>query len=1204
MPALALTDHGNLYGAVEFYLACQKVGVKPIIGCEFYVAPQSRHDKKKRSNGAKTAYHLVLLAKDEEGYRNLCRLSSLGFTEGFYYNPRIDRELLRSHHRGLVCLSACLSGEVAHLALQGEKNELLEAITFHQELFREDYYFELQRHVMSEEAIEADGLLREGWLYQQYDGFVRRQREVNAQLIEIGRERGIKLVATNDVHYLERDDWKAHEILLNVQSGEPCEIWEKDSRGEPTQRIPNPKRRTYASHELYFKSSAQMEMLFSDLPEAIAHTVEVASKCSLELDFKTKHYPVFIPPSLEQSDYSEQQRREASESYLRQLCEEAIPTRYSSEQLAHVRERYPTQDPLRVVRDRLDLEMGVIVPKGMCDYLLIVWDFINWAKREGIPVGPGRGSGAGSIILYLVGITDIEPLRFSLFFERFINPERISYPDIDVDICMERRGEVIDYTVRKYGAESVAQIITFGTMKAKMAIKDVGRVLSVPLVKVNNIAKLVPEDPNMTLDRAFEIDPDLVRLYEEDAETRRVIDLARRLEGSVRNTGIHAAGVIISAGALTEHIPICVAKDSEMAVTQYSMKPLEKVGMLKIDFLGLKTLTCIEKAIEALRSSSGIELDPLKLPLDDAATFMLLNQGRTLGVFQMESGGMQDLARQLHLDRFEEIIAVVALYRPGPMEMIPSFVNRKHGREPIEYDHPWVKDILSETYGIMVYQEQVMQIAQLLAGYSLGEGDVLRRLMGKKIMEEMTQQREKFKQGAMANGIEESVAVRIFDLMEQFANYGFNKSHAASYGFLTYVTAYLKANHSKEWMAALMTCDRDDTAKVARFIRECWTMNISVLHPDINEAGETFVPTQEGIRFAMSGIRGVGQGVVEAIVAERKEKGAFKSLYDFVQRVDPKKVGKKVIETLIDAGCFDFTHWSRDQLREGLTPMFDDAQREHRDRAAGVLSLFELLAGDENRFASPPQVEHPSTAAQQLMREKQLLGFFLTGHPMEQYRDLTAQLGCIPLSEVVNLEHGAFARTAFIVDSVTTRIATKSGRKFAILTISDGFEGFELPVWPELYEEKGHMLTENQLLFAVLGVERRDEGLRLNCKWFDDLTRVDGTMIDSADRAFDQAKGQSAFRTSKYQGEGRVKVEGSLTLIFDLDRIRHSHVLTLKELLLRSAGPRKVKLSFVSNGREIGLLRLDARMGVEASEEFKSAVTALPSFLQASLGDD
>ena len=985
MPAVALTDHGNLFGVVDFYKACKDAKIKPIIGCDFYVAPGRCQDKKKE--GPRTSFSLVLLAKDQQGYHNLCKLSSIGYLEGFYYNPRIDEEVLKRYSQGLICLSGCINSRLAHEVLHGTRESLIAQIKWYRELFGEDYYLELQRHTMSEQDLQDDGMYQESWVIQNYQDYIQRQNKVNCALLEVGKELGVPVVATNDSHYMDRSDWKAHEILLNIQSGEPCEIWEKDSYGNPKFRVANPKRHTYPSHELYFKSAEQMAALFADIPEAVANTLRVAEKCNVAIDFKTKHYPVYLPPGLEGKPYTKEEQSKAVEAFLWKLCEEGIGRRYTAERLAKVQEIYPGRDPMEVVRERLTYEMSVIVPKGMSDYLLIVWDFIDWAKRNGIPMGPGRGSGAGSIVLYLIGVTDIEPLRFHLFFERFINPERISYPDIDVDICMDKRGEVINYTLQKYGKDNVAQIITFGTMKAKMSIKDVGRVLSVPLAKVNEIAKLVPEDLNITLDKALEKDADLRRMYESDEEAQRVIDIGRKLEGSIRNTGIHAAGIIISGEPLTNFIPLCNAKDSDMPVTQYSMKPVESVGMLKVDFLGLKTLTAIQICVDAVKANTGRKIDWVNLELDDKPTFDLLNQGKTLGIFQLESGGMQDLARHLHLDKFEEIIAVGALYRPGPMDMIPSFINRKHGREPIEYDHSWMKDILSETYGIMVYQEQVMQIASKLARYSLGEGDVLRRAMGKKDMEQMSKEREKFRRGAMENGIEEEVSMRVFDKMEKFASYGFNKSHAAAYGFVSYVTAYLKANYPKEWMAALMTCDSDDLTKVAKFIRECQSMGIPMLPPDVNEAGVSFSATSKGIRFAMSGIKGVGTGVVEAIIEERRRGGPFKSLYQFCKRIDTKKVGKKVIEDLVDAGCFDFTGWSRDALRQSIDPMFETAMQEQKEAAAGVLSLFSLM-GDtaEARFAKTPGSQKPPRQARGSVKRKRVDGLFPDG----------PSFGCLP----------------------------------------------------------------------------------------------------------------------------------------------------------------------------------------------------------------
>lgn len=1213
MPAVALTDHGNMFGAIDFYKACKDVKVKPIFGCEFYVAPESRHSKVKEGS-ARTAFHLGLLAKNKQGYHNLCKLSSIGYLEGFYYHPRIDREVLQKYSEGLICLSGCLSSHISQTALNSSHESLLEQVKWYRDIFGEDFYLELQRHQMSEEDMRSDGMYEESWLLQQYHDYIAKQNKVVNSLIDVSRELGIRTVATNDSHYMEREDWRAHEILLNIQSGEPCEIWEKDSQGNPKFLKPNPKRRSYSTHECYFKSPQQMQAVFHDIPEALTHTLEIAEKCHVEIDFKAKHYPVYIPPSLENKSYSKEEQAKSVEEFLWQLCEEGISKRYTPARLAKVQQIYPERNPMDVVRERLEYEMSVITPKAMCDYLLIVWDFINWAKTNGIPVGPGRGSGAGSIVLYLIGVTDIEPLRFHLFFERFINPERFSYPDIDVDICMDKRGEVINYTLQKYGKDNIAQIITFGTMKAKMSIKDVGRVLSVPLAKVNAIAKLVPEDLNITLEKALEKDQDLRAMYEQDEDARRIIDIGKKLEGSIRNTGIHAAGIIISGEPLTNYIPICNAKDSEMPVTQYSMKPVELVGMLKVDFLGLKTLTAIKICIDAIKANTGKEIDWIDLPLDDVAAFALLNQGKTLGVFQLESGGMQDLARQLHLDKFEEIIAVVSLYRPGPMDMIPSFINRKHGREPIENDHAWMQDILAETYGIMVYQEQVMQIASKLARYSLGEGDVLRRAMGKKDMEQMAQQREKFRQGSMENGISEATSMHIFDKMEKFAAYGFNKSHAAAYAYLSYVTAFLKANYPKEWMAALMTCDLADLSKVAKFIRECQSMDIAILPPDVNEAGEIFIATPQGIRFAMTGIKGIGSGVVEAIIRERQKGGVFTSLYHFLKRIDVSKVGKKVVEHLVEAGSFDFTGWTRDALRQSIEPMYETAAREQKEAAKGILSLFSLM-GDtsEERFKKAPEVRHKRSHQETLLKEKELLGFFLTGHPMDDYRHIMPRLSCQSLDQIEGMEHDTVFRAALIVESVQVRIASKTQKKFAILVVSDGIERFELPIWSELYEEKSFLLNENQLLYAVLQVDKKEETLRLSCRWLDDLTKADEAMIEACDRAYDKAK-MLAARFSKVKSQPKKEavkedtmtkpvpqkpiVPQSFSMTVDMAKVRLSHIVQMKELFTQHRGTTPVQIDFLSDSKSIATLHIEERWGISVTAPLQEALRNLNIVLQ------
>lgn len=1219
MPAIALTDHGNLYGAVEFFKASKAAKIKPIIGCEFYVAPGSRLDKK-RETGLRTSYHLTLLAKNEKGYQNLCKMTSIGFLEGFYYNPRIDHEILQRHSEGIICLSGCINSKLCQDALSGSKEQLLETLNFYRNLFEEDYYLELMRHQMSENDLQVEGFYQESWRYQQYQDYVARQHKANTILLELAANLKIGIVATNDIHYIGREDWKAHEILLNIQSGESTELVEKDSYGNAKLRTPNPKRSTYPSNEYYFKTSEQMHSLFADLPEALSNTLVIADKCNVELDFKTKHYPVYTPPSLIEKasigHCSLEERAEEVKLFLWKLCEEGILKRYTPERLAKVKEIYPLREPMEVVRERLQYELDLIIPKGMADYLLIVWDFIHWAKSNSIPMGPGRGSGAGSIVLYLIGITDIEPLRFHLFFERFINPERLSYPDIDVDICMDRRNEVINYTLQKYGKANVAQIITFGTMKAKMTIKDVGRVLNIPLTKVNAIAKVVPDDLNITLEKALEKDPELLNMYLTDDDAKRIIDLGKKLEGSIRNTGIHAAGIIIGGQPLTEFIPLCNAKDSDVPVTQYSMKPVELVGMLKVDFLGLKTLTAIDIAVKAIQKRCGITIDWVNLPLDNQATFELLNQGKTLGVFQLESGGMQDLARNLHLDKFEEIIAVGALYRPGPMDMIPSFINRKHGREPIEYEHPWMKEILNETYGIMVYQEQVMQIASTLARYSLGEGDVLRRAMGKKDAEQMAKEREKFRRGASENGISEAISMSVFDKMEKFASYGFNKSHATAYGYLSYVTAFLKANYPKEWMAALMTCDISDLTKIAKFIRECHSMNIAILPPDINEANLTFVATDKGIRFAMAGVKGIGSGVVEAIVQERSKGGPFTSLYQFFKRVDAKRVGKKVVESLIDAGGFDFTEWSRDALRQSVEPMFSAVAKEQADAAKGFLSLFSLIGDcNEELFLKPPEPTRKAYKQENLFKEKALLGFFLSGHPLEEFKEILKRLSCIPLIAIEQMEHDAIFRAGFLIETVQTRISAKTQKKFAILRISDGMESYELPIWPELYEEKGHLIIENRILLGVLQVDKKEETLRLSCKWLDDLTQASDGMMVECDQAYDKARHQVArFTAIKNKPKQATKMDLSTNtdtpatktlaksastapyqIKLDAEQLRLSHILRLKALFAEHRGATPLHLDFIASGQSIAILKIDTRWGITPTLAFEQALTEIIS---------
>ncbi len=1194
-PAVALTDFGNLYGAVDFFKACKAEEIKPIIGCELMLAPGSCIEKKK-TPGVPVGTPVVLLAKDEIGYHNLCQLSSAAHIDGFYYFPRIDKELLAKHSEGLICLSGPLSSKLSRLVIEGNEEGVKEEIEWFCRAFGEDFYLEVQNHKMSHD----DGLSKESWLHAQYQDFVDGQQKVITAYKELSKTYGVPLVATNDVHYLDREDWKAHEVLMNVQSGEPCAIIERDSFGNPKAKVPNPKRQVTSSHEHDFKTFEEMQERFTDVPGALEETLKIAEKCTFSFDFSKRHYPVFVPPELEGSPYSSEERARAAEEYLCSICHEAIPKKYTPEALAAIGE----DEPMQVVQKRLAYELDIITSKGMCDYLLIVRDFIAWAKDQGIPVGPGRGSGAGSIILYLMGVTDIEPLRFSLFFERFINPERLSYPDIDVDICMERRHEVIEYTLRKYGRSNVAQIITFGTMKAKMVVRDVGRVLSVPLTKVNKIAKLIPDDLNITLDKALEVDQELRELCESDEEAKEIIEYGKKLEGSIRNTGIHAAGLIISGDPLTEHIPICTAKDSDIYATQYSMKPAEAVGMLKIDFLGLKTLTSIQKAVDTIEKSQGDTIDWVNLPLDDQKTFELLTQGKTKGIFQLESSGMQDLARQLHIDKFEEIIAVGALYRPGPMEMIPSFIARKHGKEAIENDHPLMKDILAETYGIMVYQEQVMQIAQKLAGYSLGEGDVLRRAMGKKDHQEMASQREKFRKGAVDNGISADLATLIFDKVEKFASYGFNKSHATAYGYLSYVTAFLKANYPKEWHAALMTCDIDDLTKVTKHIGEAAEFGIPILPPDVNDSSIEFFPTEKGIRFALAGIKGVGRGVVEAILAEREKGGIFETLLDFLKRIDTSKVGKKVVENLVVAGCFDWTGWSRKCLLENLEPMFECAMREQKEKAKGVMDLFELMGEAQTGFEAPKDIESELPKQEILKKEKELLGFYLSGHPMDEYREVLDDLAVTPLETLVDMPGTSVIKAAFIIESVATKIS-KAQKKFAIMTISDGVERFELPIWANMYEQKSHILLDNALMLAVLNVQNERGDVTLKCQWVDELIGLDEARLGEAEAAYKQAKRMA----KKAPKEKEVKKEmepakQTLKILLDADKARLSHIVHLKTLFHTHPGNVPVEVHFYAGEKDLGKINIDPTWGVSLNSQLQSGINQLSSLVRCGVTEN
>ncbi|MDP2830915.1 MAG: DNA polymerase III subunit alpha, partial [Candidatus Omnitrophota bacterium] len=878
MDSLAITDHGSMFGAIEFYLEAQKTGIKPIIGCEVYVAPQSRLEKK--SGGREdAANHLILLARNEEGYHNLMKLVSIGYLEGFYYRPRIDKEVLAQHAAGLIGLSACLKGEIPCLILQKRFNDAIKAADTYQNILgKGNFYLEIQGNSIPEQKI------------------------VNTGMIKISGELGIPLVATNDVHYPTKDRAAAHEALLCIQT---------------QTTLDDPKHMRFQTEEFYFTSPEEMKKLFSECPEALKNTLEIAARCNLELDFTQMHLPKYSPPG-----------GKNKEEFLLELCEKGLTAKNL--------ERNPE------VQKRLDHELKIIRHMGFISYFLIVWDFIAYAKSQSIPVGPGRGSAAGSLVSYLLGITDLNPLKYGLLFERFLNPERLGLPDIDIDFCYERRQEVIDYVTKKYGQENVAQIITFGTMQARAVIRDVGRVMAIPYAEVDRIAKLIPAELEMTLKKALESEPELNNLYKNDPQITKLISIALSLEGLNRHASVHAAGVIIADKPLSNYMPVFKTGDDQIT-TGYSMGTLEKIGLLKVDFLGLRTLTVIDETSKLIKKIRGIQIDFEKLPLDDQNTYKLLASSHTIGIFQVESSGMRDLLKKLIPERFEDLIALLALYRPGPIGsgMLDDFMKRKHGIIPIKYEHPKLEPILKETYGIMVYQEQIMQIASVLAGFSLAQADILRKAMGKKIPEVMEKERENFLSGCVKNGIKESTASKIFDLIEYFSGYGFNKSHSTAYALISYRTAYLKANYPVEFMTALLTSERDNTDKIVEYVNESLRMGLKVQPPDINESEALFkVEDASTIRFGLLAIKNVGRGAAESIVRQR-EKLKFKSLEDLCQRKDLRLANRKVLESLIKCGALDYFGAGRAKMFASLDIILERAQKIQKDKSSGQLSFYD-----------------------------------------------------------------------------------------------------------------------------------------------------------------------------------------------------------------------------------------------------------------------
>lgn len=1012
MNSMAITDHGTMYAILDFYKKAKAKGIKPIIGCEVYQAQNTRFER--NSSLRYDQSHLVLLAENEVGYKNLVEIVSKAFVEGFYYKPRVDWELLEKHHEGLIALSACVAGKIPEMILADNLKEAKETAQRYIRTFGKDNFFlELQDHGLPE------------------------QKQINPALIELAQELKIPLVATNDVHYVEKKHAFLHEVLLCIQTGKTL----KDEQ-----------RLKFATEEFYLKSAEEMAEIFKDHPEAIANTLEIAKRCNVDFTLGELHLPYYPLPE----NYAD------PEDYLRHLCLEGAKRRY--------------RDFNQEVKERLDYELEVIAKMGFASYFLIVWDMVNFACQNRIPVGPGRGSASGSIVAYCLGITDIDPLRYDLLFERFLNPERVNMPDIDTDFCFERRAEVIEHLRQEYGEDHVAQIITFGTMAARAAIRDVGRVLDIPLAEVDRVAKMVPEEINISLDKALEISPDFREKYNSSSEIRQLIDIARQLEGTPRHASTHAAGVVISKEPLVNYLPLQRSTDENTVTTQFTMTEVEELGLLKMDILGLRTLTVIGDTLENIRNSKGIDLDLNEISLEDQKTYELLGRGESTGVFQLESSGMKNILKNLRPQRLEDIIALVALYRPGPLGsgMVEDFIQRKHGITPIIYPHPLLKPILEDTYGVILYQEQVMRIASELAGFTLGQADLLRRAMGKKKPEIIAAQKENFIKGALAKGVNKEKAEEIFELIAHFAGYGFNKSHSAAYALIAYRTAYLKANYPVEFMAALLTSIMDNSDKVGSYIEECKKMGIQVLPPDINESGLNFTAVGDNIRFGLGAVKNVGHNAVEHIIALRED-GPFKNLIDFCERVDLHLVNRRMIESLIKSGAFDCTEANRLQLLNALDECMERGQKRREDQRSGQLSLFDMTKSMEPDFVLP--FVSPPSKKELLDMEKETLGFYVSGHPITPYKKLLTFLADCFLKDLKEVHDGEILTVGGIATSVRVTL-TKKGEAMAYLVLEDDTARGEIIVFPKIYSEKSFLLKEEELLLVKVRIQKEENDFR------------------------------------------------------------------------------------------------------------------------------
>ncbi len=1034
--SVALTDHGVLFGAIDFFSTAKEHGVKPLIGCEIYLVEGSRLEKTARIEGEKNIFHLGLIARNAQGYANLLKLVSDAHLKGFYYKPRTDLDTLAAHAQGLIAFSGCLAALVPQLLLQNRWEDARRATGRFVDMFgRENFFIELQDHGIPE------------------------QRQIAPLLLKLAEEFKLKIVATNDVHYVNADDASPHDTMLCIQTGA---------------KLDDTNRMKFRTQEFYLKDRAAMERVFAEVPESVLNTQAVAEMCDLNLTFGENRYPKYpLPPEIKPD----------KPAYLRALCLEGLQRRYAVDYAKPAKAGDPALAQTLV--ERLDYELGIIEKTGFVDYFLIVWDFITWAKRQGIPVGPGRGSGAGSLVAYVLGITDIEPLRFGLLFERFLNPERISPPDFDIDFCMRRRDEVIRYVREKYGQDCVANIVTFGTMGAKAAIRDVARVHNLPYADADRLAKMIPDELNIDLQTAIDKSAELRDEIAHSPAAKKIIDQALVLEGMVRNTGKHAAGIIIADRPLSEFVPLLLQEGD--VTTQFAMDPVQKLGLLKMDFLGLRTLTIIQDAVDSIRRTADPQFDMEAIRLDDAKTFALLNTGRTTGVFQLESGGMQGLCRQLNVGSIEEIVALIALFRPGPMDLIPQYIRGKKEPATVEYPHPLLEDVCRETYGVMVYQEQVMEAARRIAGYTLGGADVLRRAMGKKKPEEMEAQRGVFVEGARrVNNIPERKAVEIFALLEKFAGYGFNKSHSAAYAILSYRTGYLKANYPVQFMAAVLASELGNSDKISHFLDECGAMGVPVLGPDINESRENFTPVGAKIRFGLGAIKGVGEAASQKIIAEREARGPYRDFADFIARVDGRAVNKRVLECLIKTGAFDFAG----ELRGVLFAQVDEAlaavAARQRDAAAGQHSFLDALHEPAADYGGKRNGSRPGmrdfSVAERLQFEKELLGFYISGHPMNTYAGLAEAVTTHTEQQVVELPDRAEFRLCGIVSGIQKKLSRRDNRPWAPFNLATLRGSVPVNMYADAYAEYAKNLAENAPVVVLGTVLRSPDGARLNVK--------------------------------------------------------------------------------------------------------------------------